>query len=267
MKLKQLDLQFKRYYPPDKPTELDLSNFKPYLTHVFNFLQKCDQIKNKELRTYLCEKHFELFEELPTIGLPLYIVKSRIAYRLQYESHRIQDVPMTKAFEQNYNAMMQFNEVPKEYFKGCTPDRQEMGYRLLFTYGFVSNTAVARVTKMFKDVTKIAKKADKIREHLKELERITSGSAEVIGGTPKISTNIAPSKRIKVLDKYAATQIIYWFSKKANASIDTIKEIFSTLKIPLSSSSFVTYASHCSQGLPNVTPEDEKILLELMKKC
>lgn len=156
---------------------------------VLDFLRECTLIddgvrgaKNKltRLKTFLIQRHLDVFGIVPEENTPLQVIKARCAYRIQHECYRIAGERLSDGFLKNYNAMMRFNDA--QPYSGCNGCMESVGNMLLAAEGrSVSMTAINNVQPI-----------------------------------PRVESS--PSKRITskgiVFGKYPPTAIVRWYGSK-----------------------------------------------------
>jgi hypothetical protein len=131
------------------------------MSPALKFLRQVEELETqpKRRRFLLLEKHNEVFSVYPGAGTPLEVVRARVAYRLQFEGHRLTNTKPSEKFMQNYRAIMAFNE--KEPFKGCTRNVAIIGTLYALDKGEVSMSAVKKVKTAVKKLARATAKANK----------------------------------------------------------------------------------------------------------
>ena len=105
---------------------------------VSRFLERCksflDQGSATQYRSFLRERHQEIFEALPEAGTPYEIIKTRIGYFLQYRGFKNygKEKELSKDFMINYNAAM----LMRKDLKGYTPNTRSTMSVLIKSDGY-----------------------------------------------------------------------------------------------------------------------------------
>lgn len=216
---------------PEMARSIDACRFP--LSGALDFIRKAGSFtSNKLRREYLIGEHHRLFGVYPNPGTSLEVVRTRCAYRLQYEGHRLTGTKPSREFLQNYKAIVgQFRD--HGAFDGCTRDVATLGNHFALLEGV---TTMAKV----KAVKKVSKAAGKVSEQPEPEGPSIKGARMRDDGLP------SPAAMIR------------WIAKRMDATTDQIRAALKELKAVVSDATIMAQSSRARKGVlpvPDLPPE------------
>lgn len=213
------------------------------MTPVLTFLKRCNDIEDgtlgehakiNRLKYYLIEQHQSIFGTPPSMEVPLKVVKSRCAYRLQSEGFRVAGQEPSDRFKQNYQAVMRFDDL--DPFKGCDPETAWISQRLTMEEKgkVITMAAVKKVVK----------------------EQQTPATAE---------TKKAVQSRDLVLGKYPPTAVIRYYAS-TGAAVAQIALAMVALGANVAAGTINVQSGKGKKGenIPAITTDEEKALKDAL---